>query len=125
MADWRKLAKAVTLADGKIDSAEAAILRKELFADGKIDQSELDFLNELRNEAKSCSKEYIQLFIDGVKANILADGDISDAEAAWLRKSLYADGKIDADEKRLLKELKSGAKKTGKGFQDLCKEAGV
>src|SRR5262245_52184164 len=114
MADWRKLAKALTLADGRIDTREVGILRKELFADGKIDKSELDFLNELRNGAQSHVKDFMELFIQGVKANILADGDISDTEAAWLRKALYADGKIDDDEKRLLKELKAGAKKTGK-----------
>ena len=125
MADWRKLAKAVTLADGKIDTKETGILRKELFADGKIDKSELDFLNELRNSAQSYVHDFMQLFIDGVKANILADGDISDTEANWLRKAIFADGKVDADEKRLLTELRAAAKKTSAGFQQLCKDAGV
>src|SRR5262249_1310565 len=41
MADWRKLAKELTLADGRIDTKETNILRKELFADGRIDKSEL------------------------------------------------------------------------------------
>jgi hypothetical protein len=125
MADWRKLAKALTLADGYIDTKETQILRKELFADGKIDKSELEFLSDLRNSASSCVREFTQLFIDGVKANILADGDISATEANWLRKAIFADTKVDDDEKRLLKELKSGAKKVAPEFDQLCKDCGV
>ena len=125
MADWRKLAKALTLADGYIDTKEANILRKELFADGKIDKSELEFLSELRDQASSCVREFTQLFIDGVKSNILADGEISATEANWLRKAIFADTKVDEDEKRLLKELKAGAKKSSPEFEKLCKDCGV
>ena len=42
MADWRKLALATILADGKIDDNEIKVLRKELWEDGKIDQDEVD-----------------------------------------------------------------------------------
>src|SRR5262245_65661363 len=125
MADWRKLAKALTLADGRIDTKETDILRRELFADGKIDKSELDFLADLRNTAQSCVGAFTNLFIDAVKSNVLADGNIDDAEANWLRKALFADGKIDDDAKRLLRELKAGAKKTGAGFAQLLKDCGV
>src|SRR5262249_42871594 len=52
MADWRKTAKAFLLADGGIDDREVAVLRKEVFADGKADETEVDFLLELRREAK-------------------------------------------------------------------------
>lgn len=51
MAEWRKVAKALALADGRIDEKEVAILRRELFADGKIDKSELDFLLEIKRGA--------------------------------------------------------------------------
>lgn len=125
MADWRKLAVALTVADGKIDAKETGILRKELFADGMIDKKELEFLNDLRNAAKSYVPSFMSLFIDGVKAHILADGAISDAETKWLRKAIFADGKVDNDEKKLLKELRAGAKKTSPSFQQLCKEVGV
>ena len=35
MANWRKLAAAALLADGRIDDTETRIVRKELFADRK------------------------------------------------------------------------------------------
>ncbi len=125
MADWRKLAVALTVADGTIDAKETNILRKELFADGKIDKKEVEFLNDLRNAAKSYVPAFMKLFIDGVKANVLDDGVITDAEARWLRNAIFADGKVDADEKKLLKELRAGAKKVSSGFERLCQEAGV
>jgi len=52
MADFRKLAIATLLADGKIDDDEVKALRKELYEDGKIDKKEVEFLIELRNAAQ-------------------------------------------------------------------------
>jgi hypothetical protein len=122
MAEWRKLAKQTLLADGHIDTREVKVLREALFADNKIDKSELDFLNELRNEAPSYVRAFVDLFIEGVKSHILADGDISATEAAWLRKAIMADGKVDDDEKRLLNELKAEAKSTCPEFDALFAE---
>src|SRR5947209_543898 len=125
MADWRKLAKALTLADGRIDTKETEILRAELFADGKIDKSELEFLYDLRNTAGSCVQAFTQLFCDAVKSNVLADGSIDAAEAKWLRKAIFADTKVDDDEKKLLMELRAGAKTTSPEFNALCKDCGI
>ena len=50
---------------------------------------------------------------------------ISDTETAWLRKAIFADSKVDDDEKRLLRELKAGAKSTGPAFAQLLKDCGV
>jgi len=123
MADWRKLAKALALADGRIDTRETQIIKKELWADGKLDKSELEFLLELKRSAQSVVRDYNLLLYTAIKAAVLADGDISAKEAAWLRKFLYADGKIDDDEKRLLQELKSGASSTSPEFEALFREA--
>ena len=116
---------ALTVADGKIDAKETNIPRKQLFSDKKIDREELEFLNDLRNAAKSYVPAFMTLFSDGVKANILADGVISEPEVRWLRKAIVADGKVDADEKKLLKELRAKARKTSAGLEKLRKEAGV
>ena len=105
MADWRKLAKAMTLADGRIDTKEVEILRKELFADDKIDKSELEFLADLKNGASGVVQAFNDLFNTAVKNHVLADGSISDAEAGWLRKMIFADGKADDAEKKLLTDL--------------------
>ncbi len=56
MAEWRKVAKAFALADGHITQKEVEILRKEILADNQISKSELDFLHELKTEAKSAVK---------------------------------------------------------------------
>jgi len=122
MADWKKLAKEALLADGKIDTREVEILRRSLFADDRIDKSELEFLADLRKSAKSTVKEFMKLFIEAVKNHILADGVITDTEAAWLRKTIFADNKVDADEIQLLKELKQAAKKTSPEFDKLYNE---
>jgi uncharacterized tellurite resistance protein B-like protein len=122
MADWKKLAKEALLADGKINTREVEILRRSLFADARIDKSELEFLADLRKSAKSTVKEFMKLFIDAVKNNVLADGVITDAEAAWLRKTIFADNKVDADEIQLLKELKQAAKQTSPEFDKLYNE---
>jgi len=122
MAEWRKLAKLALLADGKIDTREVQILREALFADNRIDRSELEFLKELRNEAKSYVRAFTDLFIDGVKSYMLADGTISATETTWLRKAILADGKVDEDEKRLLKELKAAARSTSPEFDALFTE---
>ncbi len=122
MADWKKLAKDALLADGRIDTKEVDLLRQAIFADDKVDKSELEFLAELRNSAQSCVKTFTELFMNAVKKHVLADGDISDAEAAWLRKALYADNKIDPDEIQLLKDLKAGARNASPGFLKLYTE---
>src|SRR5262245_45470288 len=130
MADWRKVALAVTLADGKIDEAEVKILRKELWADGKIDQDEVKFLIELRNTAQRKARArkgrlntaFERMFFKAIEENVLKDGKIDAAEAAWLRTMLFADGKVDSNEKKFLARIKKSAKKTAPEFDTLYAE---
>jgi uncharacterized tellurite resistance protein B-like protein len=126
--DFKKLAIAALLADGKIDDTEVKIIKKELYADGKIDKKEVEFLIELRNAAQkkakgeSLSTAFENLFFKAIQDNVLSDGVISAKEATWLRKMLYADGKIDESEKKFLKKLKAGATKTAPAFDALYEE---
>jgi hypothetical protein len=123
MADWQNLATKAILADGKIDDAEVKILQKELYADGVIDRTEVNFLINLRNQAKGqVTPAFTKFFFKAIKDNVLKDGVIDAAEAKWLRGMLYADGIIDADEKKFLKELKRGAKRVSPAFQKLYEE---
>jgi hypothetical protein len=119
MADWRKLAKDLLLADGRIDERETALVRKELFADGRIDQIELDFLLDLKKSAAAVPASFNQMVFEAIKNNLLADGTLHAGDAAWLRGWIFADGKVDADEKKLLQELKSGAKQVSREFEAL------
>lgn len=68
MAQWRDVAKAFALADGHITQKEVAILRQTLLADGKISKSELDFLKEIKAEAKSAVQLLDELIADCEKA---------------------------------------------------------
>src|SRR4051794_17478386 len=128
MADWRKVAIAALLADGKIDDTEVKVLRKELYADGKIDKKEVEFLIDLRSQAQKKAKgiplsaQFENLFFKAVQDNVLEDGQISGKETAWLRKAIMADGKVDDAEKAFLKRLKKAATKTSPAFDKLYDE---
>lgn len=69
MAEWRKVAKAFALADGHITQREVEILRAQVLADGAVSKSELDFLLELKAEAKS-SVKLLDDLIDECKAKL-------------------------------------------------------
>jgi uncharacterized membrane protein YebE (DUF533 family) len=127
MADWRKMALAALLADGKIDETEVRLLRKELWEDGQIDPDEVKFLIDLRNLAQKKAKGEVsegfeKLFFKAITENVLKDGRIDAAEAGWLRTMLFADGKIDAGEYDFLKKLKKGATGTSPEFDALYAE---
>jgi hypothetical protein len=122
MADWRRLAKAVLLAGGHIDDRKVAILRKELFADKRIDPSELTFLFEAKRGAHKAVPAFGALVNEAVRTAILADGVITIGEVAWLREYIFADGKVDDDEKKLLRELKLLADRVCPEFDALYKE---
>jgi uncharacterized membrane protein YebE (DUF533 family) len=130
MADWRKVAVAALLADGKIDDTEVKVLKKELWEDGKIDQEEVKFLVELRNAAQKKAKarkeevnpKFEALFFKAIEENVMADGTIDAQEAAWLRAMLFADRKIDANEKKFLARIKKAARSTSPEFEQLYQE---
>jgi hypothetical protein len=125
MADWRKLAKAFLLADGRIDEKEVGLLRRELFADGRIDKSELEFILDVKRSATSCVRLFHQLVQDAVVSVILADGAIGPEEVKWLRKNFFAGGKADDDGKKLLQTLKAKANNASPDFGKLCEEMGT
>ena len=127
MADWRKVAKALALADGRVDERESAILRREFLADHKIDRGELEFLLELRKEAQTVAPSFDQFFFQVLKKVVLIDGKVSSNEALWLRQLIFADRRLGAEEKQFLQELKREAREASAEFLDLydqCMAAG-
>jgi uncharacterized tellurite resistance protein B-like protein len=122
MANWKNLLSTVLLADGVIDAAETKILKKEIFADGVVDNEEVDFLVGLRNAAKKTSPEFDKFFFAALKMNLLEDEVIDAAEVKKLREILYADGVIDANEKKFMKDLKKSAKKVAPAFDELLED---
>jgi len=131
MADWRKLALATILADGKIDDNEIKVLKKELWEDGTIDQDEVKFLIELRNTAQKKAKakkeeinpKFEKLFFQAIEENVLKEGGINAEQVTWLREMLFADKKIDEGEKKFLNSLKKKAKTTSPEFDALFEQA--
>jgi hypothetical protein len=119
MADWKRLSKALTLADGQIDDRKSDIIRKEFLTDGAINRAEAEFLVDLRNSAAKAVPKFHEFIFEVVQKSLLADGEISPAETTWLQKFLLADGKVDDMEKAFLRRLKSAAKKTCPEFEAL------
>ena len=68
MADWKKLARSLALADGTIDEREVEALRQEIFADGRVDDEELAFLQDLKRSAGSAAPALDQLIADCEKS---------------------------------------------------------
>ena len=111
------------LANGRVDTPELEMLRKELYADGKIDRKEADFLVELHKRVQRMTPAFEHFFYAAIKHHILADGRIDAEEAAWLRRMLFADGKIDDQERKFLHELKGEAKHVSREFEVLFRES--
>jgi hypothetical protein len=120
MADWKRLAKAVILADGTIGTHTAAALKAELIADGAVSQDEVEFLLELRTEAAAAVPEFHQFVFALIKRVVLPDGHVNAAETKWLKTFVFHDGKVDEHEKRLLTDLKESAIVTCPEFDELC-----
>jgi uncharacterized tellurite resistance protein B-like protein len=110
------------LANGKVDSSELELLRQKLYTNGKIERPQADFLVELHKRVQHMTPAFEHFFYQTIKHHILADGRIDAEESAWLRRMLFADGKIDDGERKFLHELKGEAKQAGPEFEVLFKE---
>ena len=64
MAEWRKVAKVFALGDGHITKKEVETLRELLLADGYLSKSEMNFLYEIKEEAKTSVKLLDELIAD-------------------------------------------------------------
>ena len=107
------------LAIGKVDGPELERLRRELYAHHKIERPEADFLVELHKRVQHRSPAFEQFFYQAIKDHILAHGRIDAEEAAWLRRMLFADGKLEDEERKFLHELEGEAKQVSREFEVL------
>jgi uncharacterized tellurite resistance protein B-like protein len=122
MANWKRIAKVALLGDGHISTKETDILKAEILANKDVSHEELEFLAELKKDAKTVVKVFDEFFHEAIKLAVLDNGVISEAEAKLLRKIVFADGKVSPTEKALIAELKKGAKKTHPDFDKLADE---
>ena len=119
MADWKSLARDLVLADGYIERKETELIKRHILADRAVSKDEAEFLVELRRAAPKAAVEFHQFVFEVVKKAVLADGEITAAEAAWLKGFLIADRQADELERQLLRDLKAAAKKTSPEFDAL------
>ena len=110
------------LANGRVDGPELEGLRRQLYAGGKIERPEADFLVELHKRVQHRTPAFEQFFYQAVKDHVLAHGRIDAEETAWLRRMLFADGKIKDEERTFLHELKGEAGEVCREFQVLFEE---
>ncbi len=120
--DWKELAKTLVLADRRITEPEAELIRDGVMKDGVVDRQELEFLVDLKKTASSIHPTFDDFFFKIVKKKVLVDGDISDAEAVWLRTVIYSDRQATETEQEFLQQLKKEARTTGKEFQKLHRD---
>ena len=111
------------IANGRVDGHELRLLREVLYADDKIDRQEADFLVVLHKRVQTRTHRFQRFFDNAIKDHILANGRISAEETAWLRRMLFADGKIKDEERKFLHELKGESKATSPEFEALFKES--
>jgi len=111
------------LTTGKVDGPELERLRQELYAHDKIERPEADFLVELHKRVQHRTPAFEHLFYQAIKEHILVHGRIDAEEAAWLKRMLAADGKIDDRERKFLHELKGEARHVSHEFEVLFGES--
>lgn len=119
MADWQKLAKDLILIDGTVGERETEILLRAFLADGTINRTEAEFLIDLRNSASKAAVRFHTFVFEVVKKMMLADGDLTAAEAAWVERFILRDGRVDDLERTFLRELKAGARRVAPEFAAL------
>jgi stearoyl-CoA desaturase (delta-9 desaturase) len=122
MLNLREMEQAI-LANGRVDGPELENLRQQMYAGGRIERREADFLVKLHKRVQHLTPAFEQFFYQAIKGHILAQGRIDAEETAWLRRMLFADGKIDDQERKLLHELKGEARQVSPEFDRLFEES--
>jgi hypothetical protein len=122
MQDLRQIEHDI-LANGKVDGPELEVLRRQLYAGGTINRRGADFLVELHKRVQHMTPAFEQFFYQAIKDHILAQGRIDAEETVWLRRMLFADGKIDDQERKFLHELQGEAKQVSREFEVLFQDS--
>ena len=101
--------KSTILAEGtdlRIEDADVDLIRKNLPAEGALSRDEVEFLTELRTEARAVCPAFDLTLLPAFKAHLLADGKISHTPSSYPAALLYGGGGIDPAERQFLIELR-------------------
>lgn len=121
MLDLRQMEQQI-LANGKVERHELEAMHRELYTNGKIDRRAADFLVVLHKRVQHTTPDFEHFFYKAIKDHILVDDRIDAEQAAWLRRLLFTDGKINDEERKFLHELKGEAKQICREFEVLFEE---
>jgi len=122
MQDLRDIEQTI-LANGRVDRSELAELRRQVYVDGKVDRRGADFLVALHKRVQHMTPAFEHFFYQVIKDHMLMAGRIDAEAVAWLRRMLFADGKIKDEERKFLHELKGEAKQVSSEFEALFVES--
>jgi hypothetical protein len=122
--DWRAFAKKLLLNDGRIDAIEALLIRRAIVADGKIERAEVEFLLDLRRDAKFVHPDFTRFLYKVLKRSVLRDGSIDAAEVEWLRKMIFGNFLAGPQELAFLEDLRREARTVHPDFYSLLSDAG-
>jgi hypothetical protein len=121
MQELRRIEQDI-LAVGKVDSDHLEALRLALYAGGTVSRPAADLLIDLHKRVGHPNPSFEHLLYRAIKDHVLADGRIDAEEAAWLRRMVFADGKVRDEERRLLHELRGEAGQVSREFEVLFDE---
>jgi len=111
------------LAKCRIDDSDLEALRRVLGDDWQVSRREADFLVGLRQRVKHRTPAFETFFYQAIRNHVVKDGRISAAEAEWLRQFVFADDKVDEEERQLLRQLRDDVKEVSPEFEGLFQEA--
>jgi hypothetical protein len=123
--DYRAFARRLLMKDGTIDAAASALVRRTVMADGHVDRREVEFLLELRRDAKTVHPSFLKFLYSVLKKAVLKDGVVTRSETAWLRKLIFDAGLLAGPQEReFLTAVRREADRVVPEFDALLAECG-
>jgi len=120
--DWPLFVKKLVLIDQRVSEHEAQLLKRAVLDEGMVDREVIVCLAQLKREAVHVHPEFDRLLFRVLKKVVLTDGEVTDAEALWLRKMIFSDQTTTAGEVEFLKDIRKSAKKVGLEFERLYRD---
>ena len=122
--------KAEIISDGRISSRHVKQIRALIFTDAIVDRRAAIDLFEINDAiGHGGTADWTRLFVDGIGRHVLEDpdspGKIDEDEAEFLRASILRDGQIDDAERALLTHLRLKADVIHERLLDVMGELGI
>ena len=115
--------KAAVVADGIVDAGEVEMMKKVIYGTGgaggsDVSREEADMLfaiNDATTDNEGHDASWMSFFVEAICKHVLEDkqspNEIDEDEGEWLIAKIGKDGKVDANEKELMRQIKAKATK--------------